>query len=324
MTTPGDAALAKLKEEVRLYKRRRPPKVVVLYFAAPDLAGFLRQNIVAAALLDGFSGCFAAALFKGAPDWRAFVVDCNPWVTMAIETEPGPGMTIPVDWFDVSLQAVARCPDPVWYDRRLHMADLVLLPGMLSLDPSRFAELIAAPPPLRLPQEQQEVLRAGLVQAGIPEDRWFACLEGDTETIIPLVRSVERQGGIAVRTGEVGGGAALPSCIDLRSTPIPLQAAAARFARYAIGNGGLTAFASIFGTPAGGLDPTCLGSVIWNPDDVIASNPSQVGPMADLLHDRTPAASGWRNETPEVPARPRQPLPLPLRAEATPRVRILA
>lgn len=321
MATEADEALARMREKVRLYKMPYGPGTAVVHPAAPDLGGFLRQNVIAAAILKGFPDCFAAAVFKGAPDWRAFVVDCNPYIRLSLETDPGHPVTIPVDWFDFGWAAPVRCPDPTWYEKGLQNAELILLPGMLALDPARFPGLAEAPPLFHLPEHQEPALRAALAGTGIPENGWFVCLEGGAEATEPLRAAVEARGGVAIQIGEtrrMAGG------INLSGAPVALQAAALRFARLALGTGPVTGFASAFGTPTGGLGPDSLGTAVWNRGDVVAASSGRIDEMMGLLLDRTEGAGAWRPPTEEIPVPARTCIPFPLRAEAEPQVLVLA
>ncbi|MEO5336383.1 MAG: hypothetical protein H7841_05770 [Magnetospirillum sp. WYHS-4] len=307
-----------LRHWVRQQQDRPVPERIVVFLAADDLAEFVRQNVVAAAILKSVPGAYAAAVFKAAPAWRQFVVESNPHIDSAMRTDPESPITIPVDWFDMGLSAPVRCPEPSWYERKLHEADLVLLPGMLGQDAARFPGLAAAPPVFRLPADRKAALAKELAERGVAGDRWFACVEGD-DTFVDLARqAVERQGGQAVRVGEAAGQA---GGLDLSGAGIEVQAAAVRFARYLIGGvGGYTGLASAFLTPVAALGADSLGWTVWNRDDAILENPTVLSAVADHLLERTAGCDGWRPAAKETPSPARKSVTFPLVADAEPLV----
>jgi hypothetical protein len=264
--------------------RDRPERFIV-FPAAPDLAHFIHQNVVAAWAIRHFARTYAVAVFRALPGHR-FVVDCNPAIRSAMETEADAPMVMPLDWLEVSLNPDHRCPVPQWYELMLNEPDHVLLPSMLDREAATIRGLAENPPVFRLPDDLAPRLAAELAGRGLVPDRWHAVLDAGAETA-EAVRLVTERGGRAVLAGPAGSPVSADA-VDLRGDEslLPIQAAAVAGARCVLAGEGTTlALASAFRVPACGLGLSRPGPWLWNRGDSTAP-PARMAEALNRLLNR--------------------------------------
>ncbi len=311
---------------------RRPARIVA-FLAAPTLAGFIHQNIVAATILRRFPGAEVTAFYREDAGARRFVADCNPFFHGEIVAPAEAPMTVPLDWFDVGTVAPVKCPDPAWSERNIGRPDLLLTPKTLSTDAARLADIQDAPPALRLSEAYAERQDALLGAVGLPATAWYACIDPEglgADGVTALIRHVEDDlGGRAVLVGQPSAPpvADASRAVDLRGHPMgfPAQIMALSGARFVVAGGDWpAAMASALRVPVAVCRVPSHETLAWNRDDmVLISGPggglshASAIEAADHLFRRSAGVSGHRGpaEDISVPAEDALSLPLALRAE---------
>ena len=174
--TANEFGIEQLAQWAARKKQNRAPKRVGLYLAGTDMSGFIRQNVVAAALVRRFPGAYVFAVYRPEPPSRRFIASCNPYLQSTIEAPAGSPMTVPIDWFDLGAVAPVSCTDPYWTEQGFTKVDLFLMPGMLSADPGRLEGLADNPAVFRLPSADEPTLLEEVERAGFDRSKWFACV----------------------------------------------------------------------------------------------------------------------------------------------------
>ena len=326
--TPPELDYEYVREIARNAIQSRVMGPIVAYFSADTLGEFVLQNAVAAFLAKRFPNTYVLGTFRNDPPYRAFIVECNSYVTGSMAADADSGMTLPVDWFDVGAYAPIKCPDETWYDKGFHEPGLILLPNMMSVSAARLTGLAEAPPCFCLPTECEAGLREALVKRGLDPGRWLACLavEGaasgaagdhaarvDVATYVPMLRHiVEGQGGQVVRVGppEAQPLPEMDGLIDLSrdANSFAEQVAAASLARYVVGaDSGILPLACAFRVPAAATNVPGFEGLVWNREDVVLAKKLRLsdgatlttGEAFDRHHLDAPAPDGaaWIDNT---------------------------
>lgn len=305
----------------------RANRRVIAFLAGPTLADFVVENVVCAALVRRLRNPTVVALYAPDPVERACVVACNPYLSTEMRAPADAGLTIPVDWFDFGAKAPVRCDDPVWTDRRLYRAALVLLPGMLRTDPARLAGLAEAPPTLALPRAEAPTLEAALAGYGLAPTTWFAGLHlDDLEAAERVARHVRGLGGDVARLGGAALGA--DAAVDLSAASFLEKAAAIGRARFVAGdNDAMAALAAGFRVPSVHAAPPGAAHRIWNAGDVLI--PAVPAPAdawvraAEIVLARGGDAGGWREPPAETAVEAVDQIAFPLALRARPLFTVL-
>jgi hypothetical protein len=310
--------LGYLSHRVALWRGGSPVERIAVFLSGRNLATFVRENVVAAAITRHFPGADALAIYDAAPFFRQFVVACNLYLSSEMQAAAGARITFPIDWFDIGNRAPVRCPDPIWRKRKRQEPHLVLLPTLLRTDPIRLAGLAENPPIFRLPASQAAGLENSLQTSGLDPGRWFACLciGKTTEPWTNAAKYLFERGAQVVVVGPPGAPLAGVRVTDLRGSDdhLPAQAAALVRARFCLGDEpGRLALASAFRTPV----VASVEGAAWNRDDLVLHRTASATPIAaiEYMLERTADCTGWRSPATEIAVVPWQTLtfPLPLR-----------
>ena len=294
-------------------KENRAPKKVGLYFTGADMSGFVRQNVVAAALVRRFPGPHVFAVYRPEPPSRRFVTACNPYLHSTMEAPAGSSITIPIDWFDRGAFAPVKCTDPFWKEQDFTNVDLFLMPGMLSADPGRLEGLADNPPVFRLPSAEEPALLDKVERAGVDRESWFACVDAEALEIggEALIRRLTGDlKGLVVRLGPQAAAPCPGGVIDLAGSEatFDVRCAALSRARFVIGaDADLLALASAFAVPCAGVNLPRFADRLWNAEDIVLTKRLRLadgreldGPAAysaGYLEGDIPADSHWLDRT---------------------------
>lgn len=317
MDNPADEfRIEQLAEWAAHKKEHRAPHRVGLYLAGTDMCSFIRQNVVAAALVRRFPGPHVFAVYRPEPPSRRFVAACNPYLHTIMEAPAGSPVTIPIDWFDHGAFAPVKCADPFWKEQGFTNVDLFLMPGVLSADPSRLDGLAENPPVFRLPSSEEHRLLEEVERAGTNRQGWIACVDaealelGGGSFLRHLTHDLKAQ---VVRLGPNAAATACPEgVIDLAgpNCAFEIQCATLSRARFVIGSDAdLLALASAFAVPCAGVNLTCFADRLWNAGDIILTKRLRLsdgreldGPAAyasGVLEGDVPPNSRWLDRTPD-------------------------
>ncbi len=297
-------------------KKSRAPKKVGLYLTGADMSGFVRQNVVAAALVRRFPRPHVFAVYRPEPPSRRFIAACNPYLHATMEAPAGSPVTIPIDWFDKGYRAPVCCPEPFWKEQGFTDVDVFLMPGMLRTDPSRLGGLANNPPAFRLPPSEEPRLLEDAERAGLDRSTWFACI--DAETLVLggesfLGHLTQDLKGQIVRLGPNATAAPCPKgVVDLAGSHggFELQCAALSRARFVIGCGpDLLSLASAFAIACAGVNLIRFADRLWNAEDIVLTKRLRLADGRELdgsaaysagfLQGETPPDSRWLDRTPD-------------------------
>jgi putative glycosyltransferase (TIGR04372 family) len=327
---PNLLAYEDLHELARIGVESRKLGPIIAYFAGDTLAEFVLQNVIAAAVAKRFPRSYMLGTFRNNPPYRAFIVECNSYVTGSMAADADSGMTLPVDWFDVGAYAPIKCPDEMWYDKGFHEPGLILLPNMLSVSAARLTGLAEAPASFCLPSAYETELREALSRRGLDPDRWFACLavegtapgaKGDPSTTVdvaayvPMLRHiVESLGGQVVRVGSPDA-QPLPEMDGLinlsrDANSFGEQVAAASLARFVVGaDSGILPLACAFRVPTAATNVSGFEGLVWNREDVVLAKKLRLSDGTTLatgeafeqhhLDVPMPDGAAWIDNTPD-------------------------
>lgn len=267
--------MRRLKQQ-RIAKRR--PESMVFVLGRGDLTTLAVQNVVAASFVRRYPGARPLALLRDTPE-AGPLVDCNPYLRYELRMEGE--ITGLLDWFDIGAAAPVKCPDPSWQENKHGFADIVFLPHMLSVAPSRLQGFAEAPGYLSLPPAKQAALWPALEQAGLKSGGWFAVIQAggdgaeaqvEPASYLPAIEMLLESGGQVVRLGgpDESSLPARPGLIDLRGTVLPLQLAAIAAARLVVGgDGAVVTLASAFAVPCALTNAVSYAHRVWAPDAVV-------------------------------------------------------
>ncbi|HLO78721.1 MAG TPA: TIGR04372 family glycosyltransferase [Magnetospirillum sp.] len=278
-----------LREYVTPEKARRISRVAG-YVGSQALGDFIVEGLYCATVARMAGADQLCLLYKDDRPYKNFLMACNPYATAAIgfpAEEP-----IPMDWFDIGNYPANAAPD-WWYDRMMHVPDLVLTPSTLVnlAHLEHFAKL-------RIPPRRIDELAAGLKRAGTPETAWLVGLHireqgyvyrqgmddarnSDPLAFLPLIDRIIAEGGVVVRIGDPSMTPLPPRAglVDLSQVPdsFELQAFAFSRARFTICSvSGPAVMSMAFGTPT-------LFHNHYNPNE--GANPGDLVMLQTVIHD---------------------------------------
>ncbi len=294
--TGAGQSIEKLKNAVGPWMERTAGRVFA-FLAADDMASFIRQNAVTAAIGEILPAAAITAAYRDDAPFKRMVLDCNPYIGSELRAAPDQPFSVLLDWFDIGAAAPVSCPDPGWSERRLQSPDLLLTPGLLNVDAARLSYLIETEPRFRLAEERQEELLGALEDKGLCRDRWYVCLHGEGGAFSALARHIRDRGGQAVRLMRSGFGKDIT--ISGERDGYDLLAAAISRGRYCLGTDeGLAALASAFGVPSAWVGADGFRGSPWNREDVVfrGRDPSSddLQAIAGHLAERTAGCAAWR------------------------------
>jgi len=266
------------------------PKLMV-HFSDGALSELVIENLITGAVARKLRASQVVAAFRASQPERAFIVDCNPYVGTVLGVDASAPATLLIDWFEASYYPAVECPSPEWYERDMHKSDLILLPSMMRGDASRLQILRESAPLFRLPSDC-------LDEPEIPEDKWFACIDGGIEGREDIAGHVVGQGGEAVILNDAG----------------PRSLANLSRARYFIGgDAALLALAGAFAVPCAAVGVTGNSRAAWRQGDIVVDEKNPDLPdVADRLFEATGDCPAWRQPEEGTPAAPSDGIRFPL------------
>lgn len=257
--------------------------VIGAFFGFQTLGDFVIENVAAAAVARNFENRRMIAAYRDDRPFKNYIVRMNPWVDEAVAVPADPNAVIPMEWI-CGTAAANEADGPAGQSARF-AADILLVPHTMGFGTFRLPA-----PRLRIPEEDVPLLREMLGQAGVDENRWFACVHfresgyqyragsddlrnADPRSYVPMINHIVRgQGGQVVRLGDPSMTElpAMDGFIDLSRLPdsFALQCFALSRARYYVGSdSGPTQLASGLRIPSASTN--ALGLCVWNRGDVI-------------------------------------------------------
>jgi hypothetical protein len=277
---------------------KRTVKRIFAFLAADDMASFIRQNAVTAAIGKIFPAAAITAAYRDDAPFKRMVLNCNPYIELEMRYAPEQPFSVLLDWFDIGGDAPVRCPDPGWSERKLQSPDLLLTPGLLNADVARLSYLIETRPGFRLAEERQAALLGALEDKGLCRDRWYACLHGEGDAFSALARHIRGRGGQVVRLA--GGASEKDISVSGERDGYDLLAAAVSRGRYCLGvDEGLAALASAFLVPSAWVGADGFRGSPWNREDIVFRGGElsygDLKAIAGHLAGRTAGCSAWRS-----------------------------
>lgn len=191
--------------------------------------------------------------------------------------------TIPMNWFGVASGENMQSPHGWWYERLIHMPDLLLTPAMMK-SPGSLPVCVRA----KIPDKEEQNLRQRLILRGIDPDRWIVGMHlrekgyidrsdsadffnVDVSTYIKAIEYIYKNGGQVVRIGDKSSTplSSLEGVIDIvdDDVDLPLQVYAFSKARFNIcTNSGPHAISQCLQVPT--LSTNAIGFIGWHTFDM--------------------------------------------------------